>query len=126
MRRKLLLCLAPFLAMVAMAAAPSSALANYHVYCDQTLAPNATCPPNGESLWFHLEINEAWDPYGNHWSCIDEYLDGHNNGHFTEESCIMKEGAHIHQYPELEWGYPRAWNGGAESHTVEGEESGEP
>jgi hypothetical protein len=125
MSKKLLAGLAPLVATAVIAAMPSTALANVHVYCDQTLEVGGTCPPNGESKWWHLNLNQAWDPYGEHESCIDEYLDGHDNPHYTEQSCKNSDVEPVRQYPEGEWGYPRAWNGGSISHLVEATEEGE-
>jgi hypothetical protein len=109
---------------VALTIAPSAALANYHVYCAQNLAVNAACPPAGESKRWHLYLNQGWDPYGPHAVCIDEYLDGHNNGHYTAQTCFYSGEEPTRQYPEGEWGYPRSWNGGSIEHYVEGEEEG--
>jgi hypothetical protein len=106
------------------AVAPPVALANYHVYCNQDLAEDAACPPNGESKWWHLTLNQGWDPDGPHEVCIDEYLDGSNNGHYTTQTCYYSGEEPTRQYPEGEWGYPRAWNGGTVEHFVEGKEEG--
>jgi hypothetical protein len=48
-----------------------------------------------------------------------------NNGHYTTATCVYytSEMPYI-EYPGGVWGYPRAWNGGSITHTVEGYENG--
>jgi hypothetical protein len=124
--RKLLLGLGQLLLVVAFAVAPAPALANYHEYCDVALEPTVGCPPNGETKWWHLYLNQGWDSSGSHEVCIDEFLDGNNNEHYTTQTCwyaLTEEPTR--QYPGGEWGYPRAWNGGSIKHLVRGIEEGE-
>jgi hypothetical protein len=121
MRKKLLVGLAPLLAVAAFAVAPSAALANVHTYCFQSLSSGGTCPPNGSSKWWHLEVNEAHDPYGSHISCIDEFLDPNGSGYYRGQTCSY---GWTEQYPGYTWGYPRAWNGEGTTHTVEAIEGG--
>jgi hypothetical protein len=108
----------------ALAMTPTSASANYHYYCEQSLEPGGTCPPNGSSKWWHLEENLGWDPYGNHEVCVDDYLDPSGSGYYTEAKCIYEVGHYAESWPGGIWGYPRVWNGGTVTHTVIGEEQG--
>jgi hypothetical protein len=113
--------LSTLLLAAAFAASPSTAMANVHTYCFQSLSAGAACPPNGSSKWWHLELNVAHDPYGSHYTCVDEYLDPNNNGYYTSQIC---SNSYAKQYVAYEWGYPRAWNGEGTTHTVEAEENG--
>src|ERR1700722_3000255 len=81
MRRGLLVGLMLLLMAGVLATNPMSASANYHYYCEQSLEPGGTCPPNGSSKWWHLEENLGWDPYGNHEVCVDDYLDPSGSGY---------------------------------------------
>jgi hypothetical protein len=128
LRRLLLITGVSVAVVVGAAAVPSAALAYGHTYCFNSLAPGGTCPPAGYgtgSEWTHLEGNEIQDPYGSHATCVDSYLDPSNNGHYTPQTCVYyrSEMPYI-EYPGGVWGYPRAWNGGSITHTVEGYENG--
>lgn len=111
----------------AVVAAPA-ALGYGHTYCFNSLAPGGGCPPEGYGTgveWTHLEGNKIQDPYGSHETCVDSYLDPNNNGHYTTATCVYYRS----EMPYIEyiggvWGYPRAWNGGEITHTVEGYENG--
>jgi hypothetical protein len=126
--KKLIVSLIPLglLSVVAIAVAPSSALAfQYeHHYCNNSLAPNGTCPPNGVnggSEWAHLELNEGDSGGQSHETCIDEYL---SNSGYTAAECMYYAGQEAKEYPGGEYGYPRAWNGGSVTHQVVATEYG--
>jgi len=108
MPRKWLAGLVPLLAVAAFTVAPSTAMANYHVYCDQTLVYGGTCPPEGSSKWWHMEENVAHDPYGSHYTCVDDFLDPNGSGWYTTQKCSY---SYPEDWPGGVWGYPRAWNG---------------
>jgi hypothetical protein len=114
-----LLGVAAIFAATAVAAAPAEA--RTHVYCFNTLAYTAGCPPTGSSEWLHLGSNYAHDPYGSHYTCIDDYLDPNNNGHYTNQICTYSS---VEYYVVNEWGYPRTWNGEGTSHVIEAKEEG--
>jgi hypothetical protein len=119
--------LASLLTLASIAVASPSQAAAYnieHTYCFGSLAPSGTCPPNGSSEWAHLYINEADDPYEIRWTCVDEFLDPNNNGYFTGQACVYYPNENAHEYPGGTWGYPRTWNGGANTHFVSGTEYG--
>ena len=121
MPRKWLAGLVPLLAVAAFTVAPSTAMANYHVYCDQTLVYGGTCPPEGSSKWWHMEENVAHDPYGSHYTCVDDFLDPNGSGWYTTQKCSY---SYPEDWPGGVWGYPRAWNGEGTSHVVEATEQG--
>lgn len=128
--KKLIAVLMPvaFISAVAMAAislAPAPALAyEYsHVYCDQYLAVNGTCPPNGSSEWAHLELNLANAGGQSHETCLDDWYNEEKR--FTEAHCMYyaSEESAV-QISFGQYGYPRAWNGGKIEHFVYAEEYG--
>jgi hypothetical protein len=121
MPKKLLVGLAPLLAVAAFAVAPSTAMANVHTYCFQSLSSGAACPPNGSSKWWHIEENVAHDPYGSHYTCVDDYLNPNGTGYYTSQKCSY---SYAEDWPGYVWGYPRAWNGEGATHTVEATEDG--
>lgn len=123
MLKKLLVGLSPLLAVAAIAMAPSSALAfQYeHHYCNNSLEPGGTCPPNGSSESAHLELNEGDAGGESHETCIDEYL---SNSGYTGQECMYYAGEEAKEYPGGEYGYPRAWNGGSVKHQVVATEYG--
>jgi hypothetical protein len=122
MLKKLLVGLSPLLVVASFALAPAPALA-YEVegaYCYQNLAPSAGCPPNGSSQYLHLYYNLATDPYGNHESCVDDYV----NGRYTTAKCEYYVGEYALESPGGAYELPRAWNGGSVEHFVEADEGG--
>jgi hypothetical protein len=124
MRNKLMVRLAPLLAVAAIAVVPSSASAfQYeHHYCGQNLAPGGTCPPNGSSAWAHLELNEGDAGGQSHETCVDDYLA--NSKSYTAAKCMYYAGEEARDFPGGEYGYPRAWNGGSVTHWVAATEYG--
>lgn len=116
--------LAPLAAIAAIAVLPSLALAfQYeHTYCEQWMAPDGTCPPNGSSAWAHLELNEGDADNTSHETCIDEYES--NKEGYTGATCMYYAGEEAQQFPGGEYGYPRAWNGGSVEHIVDATEYG--
>lgn len=107
------------------ALAPSAALSYQyeHVYCNQNLAVNATCPPNGNSEWAHMELNAANAGGESHATCVDDWYN--NEKEYTAAHCMYyaSEGSAI-QISSGQYGYPRAWNGGSITHFVYAEEYG--
>jgi hypothetical protein len=99
------------------ALAPSAALSYQyeHVYCNQSLAVNAACAPNGSSEWAHMELNSANAGGESHATCVDDWYDSEKR--FTVAHCMYyaSEGAAI-QVSSGQYGYPRAWNGGSITH----------
>lgn len=68
----------PVLAVLVLALVPSTAAANTsfeHIYCDQYLVVNGTCPPNGSSEWGHLEENFANAGGASHATCVDDFIE---------------------------------------------------
>jgi hypothetical protein len=105
--------------------APAMGFAVEHHYCDQYLEPKGTCPPNGNSIWAHLEINESEDPGESHETCIDEYLDPSGSGYYTTAKCVYYVWENpAKQFPGGTWGYPRTWNGGSVTHYIAATEYG--
>lgn len=106
-------------AIAALATTPTVAFAyEYeHLYCDQNLAVDGTCPPNGSSQTIYLGLNLASAGTGeSHETCDDDYLLASG---YTSAACMYYYGewAEISTPSEPE-GYPRAWNGGKVSHLV--------
>jgi hypothetical protein len=122
MLRKLTLSLVPLLAVAAMAAVPVGAYEINHTYCEQSLAPDGTCPPNGTSEYAHMYINEGDAGGQSHETCIDEYET--NKSGYTAATCMYYAGEETKQTPGGEYGYPRAWNGGSVTHVVDATEYG--
>lgn len=126
--KKLVMKLVPLglLSAAAIAVAPSSALSfQYeHHYCNNSLAPDGACPPNGVnggSEWAHLELNEGDAGGESHETCVDDYL---SNSGYTASECMYYAGEEAKRYPGGEYGYPRAWNGGSVTHQVVATEYG--
>jgi len=109
-------------ATIAIAPTPALAYEYEHVYCSQSLAPNATCPPNGSSQWAYLELNLGNAGGESHETCIDDYY--YFEGRYTEAHCMYYSNETAVQFSYGEYGYPRAWNGGKVTHFVYAEEYG--
>jgi hypothetical protein len=132
MRYRLSRCLVPtvaLLALVALAAVPSIALANVpyeHIYCSQYLAVSGTCPPNGSSVYVHLELNSANAGGASHATCLDDYYErpAPEKSEFTPAHCMYYSNETAIQISSGQWGYPRAWNAGTIEHLVVAEEWG--
>jgi hypothetical protein len=122
MRKKLLIALSPLLAVAAMASVPAAAYEVEHHFCNQELAPDGTCPPNGSSEYAHLYIIEGDADGASHETCIDYY--GTNKGGYSEQTCMYYGGEEAKETPGGEYGYPRAWNGGTVTHEVAATEYG--
>ena len=106
----LVACVATGLLVVSMAHAETS------YYCnDRVLNPGEGC----SSGWAHLEDDAGSDPFANHETCIDAYLDGNNNGRYTRPSCAYYVWETAEQFYGGEWGYARCWNGGTVYHRVD-------
>lgn len=122
---RLALALAIPLIVVALALLPATAGAYQysHVYCNQNLPVNGTCPPYGSFEWAHMELNTANAGGQSHATCVDDWYN--NEGKFTPAHCMYyaSEGAAI-QISAGQYGYPRAWNGGSIEHFVYAEEYG--
>ena len=128
MTRASLLSLLAALAFVSISSAAYAAEYWYrpHYYCAKVLAPDGTCPPNGNSWYMHLEWNKGNAGSGEYETCIDAYID-EGGGYYTEQKCVYHEAkgeAEIEQYTPLWYGYPRAWNGGKVEHYVGGAQTG--
>lgn len=107
---------------ICVAAAPATAYEYEHPYCKNIMAPGGTCPPNGDSEYAHLQVNEGDAGGESHETCIDEYLT--NTEKYTSQKCMTKAGQEAVDTPGGEYGYPRAWNGGSVTHAVDAVERG--
>ncbi len=106
-------------AIAALATTPTVAFAyEYeHLYCDQSMAVDGTCPPNGSSEAIYLGLNLATSGTGeSRETCDDDYLLASG---YTSAACMYYYGewAEI-STPSEPAGYPRAWNGGKVTHFV--------
>ncbi len=120
--RKMMLWLAPLLAVIAVFAAPAYAFQYEHTFCESNLEPDGTCPPSGSSQWAHLEVIEGDAGGQSHETCIDAY-ESNKNG-YTTQKCMYYAGEEARETPGGEYGYPRAWNGGTVKHVVDATEYG--
>lgn len=107
--------------ILSIAPSAASAFQYEHIYCQNYMAPDGTCPPNGSSQWAHLELNEGDAGGQSHETCIDEYL---SNSGYTGAECMYYAGEEAQEFPGGEYGYPRAWNGGKVAHWVDATEYG--
>lgn len=105
--------------IAALATTPTVAFAyEYeHLYCDQSLAVDGTCPPNGSSQTIYLALNLASAGTGeSRETCDDDYLLASG---YTSAACMYYYGEWAEIYePSEPAGYPRAWNGGKVTHLV--------
>lgn len=104
-------------AIAALATTPTVAFAyEYeHLYCDQNLAVDGTCPPNGSSQTIYLALNLAESGESRE-TCDDDYLLASG---YTGAACMYYAGEWAEIYEPAEpAGYPRAWNGGKVTHLV--------
>lgn len=116
MLRKLWLALAVFAVTFVAAVIPASAYEIEHHFCEQELAPDGTCPPNGTSEYAHLYIIEGDAGGASHETCVDWY--GTNKKGYSAAECMYYAGQEAKETPGGEYGYPRSWNGGTVTHYV--------
>jgi hypothetical protein len=123
MHKKIVIGLAPLLAVAAMAvtSAPAVAYSYEHVYCNGELPVDGTCPPNGSSEDAHLELNYANAGGQSHETCDDDYL---SESGYTGQACMYYGSEVATISTSGQYGYPRAWNGGSIQHFVYAEEYG--
>ncbi|HEY1688383.1 MAG TPA: hypothetical protein VGF95_05905 [Solirubrobacteraceae bacterium] len=103
------------------------------VFCENNMEPGGTCPPNGVnggSEWGHIEEVQGNAKGAEHETCVDVYIEEHvsKTFYYTAAKCMTKAGETARWYgdglaaEELNWGQPRAWNGGSVTHVVWGYE----
>lgn len=114
-------------------AGAATAGAQSRTFCDNWLAPDGTCPPNGVSggsEWGHLEEIQGNSAGESRSTCIDAYLEEEElgervEGFYTASKCMYYSGETARweppvEYAEPPYGRPRAWNNGKVDHTVWG------
>lgn len=118
--------LVPLLILSALVVAvPSADAFSYEwPFCHQSLAPDGTCPPNGESKYAHLELVEGDAGGASHETCVDAYVETNGVYGYDEQNCMYEAPKEARVFPEGKYGYPRAWNGGEVTHAVDATEYG--